>query len=401
MKVCAFGRALPFHGIGGLELHFQAVTRGLAQRGHDVTVITTKCPGTPPCIEDAGVRIHFLEGTLPGRYQFGYWSRSRRMFDRLGGDRAFDIVLSESSGAYGYLNGKIRGMYSLPVVLVAHGTSLRDLRTKWRHGFPTLRDMVGSLLSIMNHFRDQRFFPHLDIVVCISVNVRGSVERELGVEDARLRVVQNGVDTNMFRSDPAKRRQTRMDLDLGEHAKMVLYAGRLRREKGVHLAIRAMTEIGRSVPGAVLVVAGTGSYEGRLKRFASTLPSGGHIRFEGRIPHERLANYFNACDVYILPSLAEEGLPLTLLEVMACGKPAVSFAWGGIEAALRDGVNGYVVKRGDVGSLADGTVRILNDDALARRFGDASRERVLECFNEEQMLDGIEAVLIEAAGRPG
>jgi len=401
MRICAFGRALPLHAVGGLELHFQAVTRGLAERGHDVTIITTKNPGGPDFIEETGVRIYFLTGTLPGRYEFGYWDRSRRMFERLGGDKAFDVVLSESSGAYGYLGGKIRGVYSLPVVFIAHGTALRDMRTKLRLGFPTPKRLAGSLMNIVGHFRDVRLFRHLDIVVCISANVRESVVRELGVNEARLRVVLNGVDTEMFRPDAAKRERTRMDLGFGREAKILLCAGRLRREKGVHVAIEALAGIDRSIPESVLIVIGTGKDETSLKKLASIRDCGSRIRFEGEISHERLPYYYNACDLFLMPSLAEEGLPLTLLEVMACGKPVVSSASGGIGDVLIDGVNGLVAKRGDVVSLAERSVAILSDDALARRFGDSARAIVVERFDESRMLDGIEAVLTEAVGGAG
>jgi phosphatidylinositol alpha-1,6-mannosyltransferase len=398
MRICAFGRALPLHAVGGLELHFQAVTRGLAERGHDVTVITTKNPGASDYIEEAGVRIHLLAGTLPGRYEFGYWDRSRRMFERLGGNTGFDVVLSESSGAYGYLGDKIRNAYSLPVVFIAHGTALRDLRTKWRLGFPTPKRIVGSLMNIAGHFRDVRLFRYVDIVVCISESVRESVVRELGVGEERLRVVQNGVDTEMFRPDNAMREETRMDLGIGREAKILLCAGRLRREKGVHVAIEALAGIARNIAEPVLIIIGTGKDETYLKELASARDRGSRIVFKGMVPHERLPYYYNACDLFLMPSLAEEGLPLTLLEAMACGKPVVSSASGGIGDALIDGVNGLLSNRGDVASLTERAAAILADDALARSLGDGARATVLERFDEGRMLDGIEAALTEAVG---
>ena len=66
MKICAFGRALPDHGIGGMERHFQVVIRGLAARGHKVTVPTTACPGRTEKRNEENISMHFLSGTIPG-----------------------------------------------------------------------------------------------------------------------------------------------------------------------------------------------------------------------------------------------------------------------------------------------------------------------------------------------
>lgn len=90
LKVCMFGRSLPAHAMGGMELHTETLSRELAALGHDVTLITTGNPSGVSFENKEGVKIHYLQGTMPGKYSAGYFKQSELKFIELNDREKFD-----------------------------------------------------------------------------------------------------------------------------------------------------------------------------------------------------------------------------------------------------------------------------------------------------------------------
>ena len=99
-----------------------------------------------------------------------------------------------------------------------------------------------------------------------------------------------------------------------------------------------------------------------------------------------------------MPSL-QEGLGLSAMEAQACGVPVVASRIGGLVEAVQDGVTGFLVPPRDPAALAAAIARLLCDRELARRFGDAGRQRIEEKFSVGAMVDGTLAVYRKALGR--
>lgn len=143
----------------------------------------------------------------------------------------------------------------------------------------------------------------------------------LGVPEAKVTVLRNGVDLSRFA--PTNREVTRNRLNITGTA--WLSVGNLIEGKGHHLAIEAL----RIVPDARLVVIGEGPLDGRLRRLAGELGVAERVTFIGYVSHAELSAYYSAADALILPS-ASEGMPNVALEAMACGTPVIATAVGGI-----------------------------------------------------------------------
>jgi 1,2-diacylglycerol 3-alpha-glucosyltransferase len=139
-----------------------------------------------------------------------------------------------------------------------------------------------------------------------------------------------------------------------------LYLGRLHREKNLATLIRAMPAILAAHPGAQLVIVGRGYQRAMLTSLARRCGVASSVTFCGFVPDEDLPAAYAACDLFVLPSLAElEGM--AVLEAMACGKP-VLIADSRLSAAteLVNG-NGALFRAGDSGDLAQQAIRLLAD----------------------------------------
>jgi glycosyltransferase involved in cell wall biosynthesis len=190
--------------------------------------------------------------------------------------------------------------------------------------------------------------------------------RSLGVEDNRIELAPNAVDTQVFGSAvmDARGDLDRLRSELGITGCTFLYVGRLDPEKGVDLLIEAM----RSV-AADLVVVGAGADGERLKQLAPA-----NVRFVGRLERDTLVPWYAAADAFVLPSRSDQW-GMVLSEAATAGLPLVSTdAPGAAHDLIEDGVNGFRVPTGDMHALTLALSRLAESPELRKVAGRRSAE---------------------------
>lgn len=165
---------------------------------------------------------------------------------------------------------------------------------------------------------------------------------------------------------------------------ILLTVGRLVGYKGHVWLIEAM----RSVD-ATLWIVGSGPLEAQLRRQTADAGLGDRVQFMGDVPDEKLPALYQACDVFVLPSVTRnEAFGLVQLEAMACGKPVISCDLdSGVPWVNQDGVTGFVVPPRDAQALANAIQRVCESNALAAKLGAAGRARVASEFTEDRMVN--------------
>jgi glycosyltransferase involved in cell wall biosynthesis len=153
----------------------------------------------------------------------------------------------------------------------------------------------------------------------------------------------------------------------------ILFAGRLSREKGVHVLLQAMPLILEKHPRARLTVAGDGSQRTYLEQLARTLGLESRVHFLGRCSAERLNDLFADTNVVVLPTLWMENCPLAVLEAMAQGRPVVATRIGGLPELIEDGVSGALFDRGDAADLAAKILDLFSVPGRAEAAGERAR----------------------------
>lgn len=223
----------------------------------------------------------------------------------------------------------------------------------------------------------------------------------------RVRVVPPGVDHALFFPRPRAEAKDRLHL---AGVRLVLFVGRLQVHKGPDVAIRTLAEaVARDPRGTldmVLAIVGGPSGPGgggevaRLMDLASAVGVGERVMFFPPQPQTRLADFYAASEVLLMPSRSES-FGLVALEAQACGTPVVAAAVGGLRHVVSDGVTGYLVEGHDPGDHADRLLSLLHDPAGARRMGRAAIARSLR-FTWDATAAGILSVyreLMEGLGR--
>ena len=400
-RLVVMTRGLPLHHVGGMESVAWDVARALAAGGSPVTVVTTSVPGRGPRFELDGVEVRAAEGTAPGRYSRAWWRQSRRVLDGLLREEPVAGVLSVSAAAFGCLDLARRGTPGRGTagrgtagggprfVMQAHGTSVMELRSKLASGSP--RAVATSVRNVRGLARDLRCYRRFDAVVAVGPSVAESLAsfplgRWAGVPPVR--TVVNGVDAAAFAPDPAAAAALRASLGVPAGAGVLLSAGRLHRQKRVDRAVRCLRALRGpdGEPAPHLVVVGGGPEEGSLRELAASLGVAERVHFAGPVPRESLAAYYAAADLTVLTSQWREGLPMSVLESLACGTPALT----PLSTVAVEGAEDVVgrVDAADAGALAAAV-----DAALARRARGHRRSLLPDRYDLRRVAQEYDALL--------
>jgi len=207
---------------------------------------------------------------------------------------------------------------------------------------------------------------------------------EAGAPKEKTIVVYNAADETTFKPRSKEWARRRLELDL--NLRVGLFVGFLTPRKGVEHLVEAWYSVIKDVRESLLVIIGEGSERKRLEGLTRNIGLTGKVKFLGKISKNLLSSYYNAADVFVLPSL-HEGHAMVLLEAMASALPIVATNVGGNRETVIDEVNGYLVKPADPHELSEKIVRILRNEDLIRSFGRNSFRIYRERFCEDDQIN--------------
>ncbi len=216
-----------------------------------------------------------------------------------------------------------------------------------------------------------------DRVICVCDAVRQVVLDREGLDEERVVVIRNGVETAA--REGSRDRAARKELGLGEDELVVgMVANYNRPVKGVSFFLDAIPAIVSQVPSSRFLFLGGGAKEGpALRNKARALGIERFVTFTGY--RKDVHRLYEVMDISVLTSLSE-GLSVTLLESMTHGLPVVATKVGGNPEVVVDGRTGYLVPPKDDHSLAERIVKLLRDPGLRIRMGEEGRKRVERHF---------------------
>jgi glycosyltransferase involved in cell wall biosynthesis len=208
-------------------------------------------------------------------------------------------------------------------------------------------------------------------------------------------VISNGINLKHFQKLPIGNFYERFEIPKDQIK--LLFVGRLFPEKSVDTLIKAMPYITKTTPDVHLMIVGGGILRNKLEKLVENLKMQKHITFLGIVSEEDKIYAFNACDIFILPSLAElEGM--VVLEAMACGKPIIiSDAEMSASRYFVDG-NGFLFKTLDPKDLAVQALKLIIDPDLREKMGDRSLKDV-QNYDIHKSVEMLEEVYYKAVNK--
>lgn len=337
--------------IGGLGLHAHEMSRLQAVKGHDVTVFTYRDdPGQSTSEDRDGYHIRRTNASFR---LFGNTISFSQLFALLKCWDSYDIVHAHSHLFFStVLCAFSRKFRSTPLVITNHGL-ISQTAPQWLQKLylPTIGRWI---------------FRTADAVICYTETERDQVV-DLGVLPEKVHVIHNGIDTSTFvpsNSTPLK--------------EQILWIGRFTPGKGVEYLLEGFEKFSREFPDYTLVMVGRGPLKDNFVEMIQEMDLEGKVILRDFIPNGDLPRLYQESTLFVLPSL-EEGVPRTILEAMACGKPVVCTAL----PQLVDIVSGCgrLIPTGNARAVADAMSELISDPDLARDLGQSARVKVVSEFS--------------------
>ncbi len=356
-------------GWGGQEIRVLTEARGLMRRGHRVRVV---------CVPDSNILRaapgYGLEAlALPiERKRLGPLLSLRRWLAREGGK--IDVLNTHSSTDSWLAALACASLGDAPpIVRTRHVSSPigRGRATFWlyqraaRHVVTTGEALREQLI------RDNRFAPD------------------------SITSVPTGIDLERFQ--PRDREDARRVLSLPREVPLVGILATLRSWKGHAYLFEALAQLRSRYPAVRVLVIGEGPNRARLEARVAELRIGDRVDFVGQRDYPEF--WLNALDAFVLPSYGDEGISQALQQAMACALPVVTTPIGGHAEVVRDGETGLLVPPRNAAVLAEAIQRLLADEALRARLGEAAHRFAVEHCGEGAMLDRMEALFRRYARR--
>jgi glycosyltransferase involved in cell wall biosynthesis len=361
MKLLFLIRSL---GMGGAERQLVNLSGALKERGHDVTVCVYYPGGEFEAeLVSSGVRLEVIKKR--GRADvFGFLMRLVR-FVR---DERPDAIHSYLTvpNAFTALIKPFIGKTKLVWGVRASNMELQN------YGLP---DVIASRAEALLSGR-------ADLII---TNSRAGLEHAAGkgFPQDRMRIVNNGIDTERFRPDPDARKRVRNAWGVPDRSVLVGIAARLDPMKDHETFVKAAAGLASRLDDVffVCVGGGSGQYAARLRELSDSLGLAERMIWAGQ--RDNMPSVYNAFDVCVLSSVFGEGFPNSVAEAMACGVPCVVTDVG--DAALLVGRTGVVVPPGNPELLFEGIAEMI------RKIGSGERIQTRERVEKEFSLDALAA----------
>lgn len=257
----------------------------------------------------------------------------------------------------------IKATYNIPFVVTVHGPDLNS----------AISDRRLRLLTKHSLIRASRIFPN-------SLDTKNRFYSIFGqVFKRKTRTVFPGVDVGLYsKLENVKIIETKYNL---KNKRLVIYVGRLDREKGVDYLIKAA----KNIPAEIYILGG-GDYQKNLENLVKDLKLN-NVHFLGYLGKEyvkEMRKFYQRADVIVVPSIVKEALGLVILEAMAARTPVVASNIGGIPNIVKDGKTGFLVKPRSSLEIAEKVNKILNDEKLRQSMRERCYRMIEEKFTWEK-----------------
>jgi len=252
---------------------------------------------------------------------------------------------------YGRLAAWLSGV---PVIIISlHDNYIKDVRLE--------RKIANKILSKVT-----------DKIIAVSESIRKDIMKYDGIDSSKILVIPNGIDIERF--DPKGNFANIREEFLIKKSDIVIgFIGRIVSVKGLEYLIDALLFLKEEFKNIKLLITGEGSLLDRLYEKAKENSVNNSVIFTGR--RRDIPDILSCIDIFVMPSIAE-GLPNSLLEAMAMGKPIVATEVGGIPELIRNGVNGILVLPRDPGALATAIKGLIVNSQSAAKMGQAAKDLV-------------------------
>jgi glycosyltransferase involved in cell wall biosynthesis len=347
--------ALPI--LNGVSISVDALIGELRNQGHSVHLFAPRCRG-PRDADPNTVRFRAIGTPWAPNYPIPYPPFYRKLLEFR--RNRYDLVHTHTPFVTGLVGLRWAESHELPIVSTYH-----TLYDRYAH-YLALAPKRYVRFRIAKH--TNFYYNRVDHVVTPSEAALKWLRRHSIASP--ITVIPTGIRGRGFHN----RSEVRQELGITPEQRVMLYVGRLAREKNLPLLFEMAANVIRNDPLARLLIVGDGPFRSDCTRIARRAGIGDRTRFVGFVPRLEVDRYYAASDLFVFSSITEtQGL--VVQEALSHGIPAIAVAGGGAGASIRDGLNGYVV-RNEAQAFTEKVLMVLGDQELYERLCDGAARSV-------------------------
>ncbi len=376
-----------YPSVGGSGYVATRLGQHLVDRGHIIHFITYQRPFSMMWQQTKGLHVDLVDrfdyplfAVIGPPYTMALTSKMIKVAKAA----ELDFIHSHYAIPHAMSAYMTREIIGLPYVVTLHGSDVHTLGLD-----PAYKPVV------------QHTVEKADAVTAVSEFLKNKAHEDLGIE-REIHVIPNSIDTTKFsrvtgirlvvESGCVSLRREDEAYEINPDDRIILHASNFRGVKRVVQLIEAMRIVVDAIPKARLIIVGDGPTRIDVERRIESLKLCNNVHLLG--VKSNMQEIMCSADVFVLNSTLE-GMPLVLLEAMACSLPVVTTPAGGIPELVRPGIDGVVTKGYETEELAEALINILDDDSYRAKMSKAGFQRVQDKFTAERIVTMYEKVFEE------
>lgn len=387
LNIMTTGLSWPSLQPGGLNTYFKSVSEQLSSRNRVHALI---------CSQEMPPSPNELMIYNAGDPKDTIWKRKddfqRKAADLMGNGSGRIDILYTHFAPYGMgpaMEAKKRG---IPVIMTFHGPWNEEMKMEGQGIKHRIKSAIAKSI-------EHKAYKLADKFIVLSETFRDMLHKLHGVPLHKIIIIPGAANVERFVPAP-NRLAIRRTLNLPEGATTVLTVRRLVNRMGLMQLLEAWKQVSEQFPNAILLIGGKGPLRGELEERIADYGLSSKVRLLGYIPDHELVSYYQAADLFVVPSQALEGFGLITVEALASGLPVMATPVGGNKEILQKFRPELLFKSAASEDMSEGMIRMLSNRKLLPSR-DECREHVLERYTWEHVADQVESVFLQALGEEG
>jgi len=298
--------------------------------------------------------------------KFFYIGNSLTIAEQLNKENKYDLIVCQDPFFTGFAGLRIKKKYGPKLLVHFHGDF-------WQNKYWLKENFFRYGLLAISKFVINK----ADFVRVVSQGIKDKLVGN-GVRADKIRVIATPVDFEEFSNFD---NQTVSSIQAEFYGKkIILWAGKMMKEKNLEFLIKVFGEVNKKYQNAILLLAGNGKDFQKLNKLRLELMLHDSVKMIGHVPYSRLANYFHAADIFVLPSL-HESFGKVLLEAGAAAKPVVASRTTGASEIIKDAKTGFLVAINDKEEFIKKLLSLLEHEELAKKMGKTAYGEISQKYN--------------------
>lgn len=392
LRICLIGQKISVLSRSTDSGLLWPLARGLTERGHDVTIISTSSPLKRPEVFRDGIRAYYLNEGQPQYKTFKFSDAAHKKFTALNQEKPFHLVHSMDNS--GFKIGRHKKNLSVSVAYDVEATRMAELFSILSQSKSSSASFLRTTFRLIIKFLtdyftvDRSLLDSADGIFVTTPQQRMILERYYMYPDFHTYTVPYGINLGDL-TPKVESENFKSKLNIPENAQIVLANSDFVSTHEVKPLLKAFEKVVLKKPQTYLLLLGSGPQWKNVEYEMLSLALGSRVIMPGEVVAEEMLECILASPIYIDLSSRSTGLEPSLIEAMAQKKVVIGSELSPISEVIEDGIDGFLVRPADVETLSLLLDSIMSGGINREKIGENARQKVIEAFNRNRMIDSL------------